>query len=398
VKTRSIAAALLVALAPSLVSIPAVAQSDDTTTQEVKARFAEGVTLYDAGQFEAARAKFKQAYALKPLPDILFNLAMSSLKSSHPVEAERDFNKFLRESKDADPGERDAATKGLAEARGKNGHIEVAAPPGTEVYVDNEHIGTAPIADPVPVDPGAHVVKFQGTDNTTSTLSVSVLANQTQPAHFGSSGSSSPSSVTMPPASTTSTPSASSTGEPATPPSSSDNASAGPATPPTSTSVGADTGTNKTNLLAPPKNLTPVFIGAGVAVVGFGLGIAMLIVKGTAQNNADSVAAQIRKQPGTNSNTCNSATWTGSGQNEVPSANMRSACSTLQSDIDNVNTDATVGNIAVGVGIAALVGTAIYWVVATKKDDVASPTKQARAFVSPIIGPRLGGLSIGGTF
>ncbi len=99
----------------------AFAQGDDSSTAEARARFREGVTLYDEGKNEAARAKFKQAYALKQHPDVLLNLGWSSLKSGHPQEAEEAFNSYLRDSKDGTPAKRAEAEKGLAEARRASG-------------------------------------------------------------------------------------------------------------------------------------------------------------------------------------------------------------------------------------------------------------------------------------
>ncbi len=106
-----------VALAPS----DAHAQGDEASVVEARARFREGVTLYDEGRYEAARAKFKQAYALKQHPDVLLNLGWSSLKSGHPQEAEEAFSNYLRDAKDAPPAKRAEAEKGLAQARAAGG-------------------------------------------------------------------------------------------------------------------------------------------------------------------------------------------------------------------------------------------------------------------------------------
>jgi hypothetical protein len=55
-----------------------------------------------------------------------------------------------------------------------------------------------------------------------------------------------------------------------------------------------------------------------------------------------------------------------------------------------VNEDATVANVAIGVGVAALVGTAIYGIVyATHPRPSATQAK-----VTPMVGPSFGGLSL----
>ena len=64
----------------------------------------------------------------------------------------------------------------------------------------------------------------------------------------------------------------------------------------------------------------------------------------------------------------------------------------------NQNTDATVGNIAIGVGVAALAGTVIYWLVADKSDS--SSKKASRPTVVPLVGASTNGgsFSLAGHF
>ncbi|MFO0672060.1 MAG: hypothetical protein U0235_20950 [Polyangiaceae bacterium] len=85
-------------MSTSLAPRAAFAQTDDATTKAARARFQEGVSLYDKGQYEAARAAFLQAYALRKHPAVLLNLAQSSLRSGRPLEASKYFQQYLRES------------------------------------------------------------------------------------------------------------------------------------------------------------------------------------------------------------------------------------------------------------------------------------------------------------
>src|SRR5579885_1111919 len=98
---RPVAFALLLAFAPAAVSIPRVASAqgaqDDALTKAARARFPEGVDAFDKGNYEAARASFKQAYALKQHPAVLLNLAQSSLKSGHYLEAAKFFQQYLND-------------------------------------------------------------------------------------------------------------------------------------------------------------------------------------------------------------------------------------------------------------------------------------------------------------
>ena len=94
----------------------------DELKDEARARFDEGVTLYDQGSYEAARAKFLQAYALKKHPTVLLNLAWSSLKGGHPKDAEDYFAQYLKETEeDGATPKREEARRGLADARRARG-------------------------------------------------------------------------------------------------------------------------------------------------------------------------------------------------------------------------------------------------------------------------------------
>ena len=147
-KSRTLAVALLLSTPLSAFRTAARAQ-DDTLVKEARARFKEGVDLYDKGQYEAARAKFFEAYALRRHPAILLNLGLSSLKSGHPAEAARYLTQFQREATSATPQEHSDADKAITEARTKDSRVDVSAPTGTEISVDDTVIGTTPLADSI---------------------------------------------------------------------------------------------------------------------------------------------------------------------------------------------------------------------------------------------------------
>lgn len=155
------------------------ARADDTATARV--RFQEGVELFDKGQYDRARAAFLQAWALKKHPAVLLNLAESCLKSNHPGEAARWFSKYAREATDITPAQKAQAERGLAEARKRDGRLDVLATAGTEITVDDERAGSAPLAEPYDVDPGAHVVRVKGEAD----QNVTVAAGQTLTLRFG---------------------------------------------------------------------------------------------------------------------------------------------------------------------------------------------------------------------
>jgi hypothetical protein len=381
--TRPIALSLLVALAPVTFSFPLQAQvaaADEATTSMARARFKEGVEYYDKGEFELARASFLQAYALKKHPALLLNLAWSCLKSGHPLEAQRYFKQFLAEGKEMTDRQRADANDGIAQALAKLGRIEVSAAPGTDVTVDGDHLGSAPIAEPVEVEAGAHTVKFRSADGTVDTQSVTVMGGEKAVARF--KGAAQVPVVVPAPA-----PVAAPVPHPEAPaPQPPPSPAARPVEPAhaAKASAPAHVKSEGGGALAPPKNLLPVFLLGGAAVLAYGTVGLFVIFKGQAESKADDLRTRIMAASGT----CPP----GAGQ----MAELGPSCTALASDTDQTNQDATVGNVALGVGVAATLGLIVYWLVADKEEDPARSSATPR--IAPVVGAGLGGLSLSGAF
>ncbi|MEO8878742.1 MAG: tetratricopeptide repeat protein [Polyangiaceae bacterium] len=388
--SRTLAVALLLAL--PLVSLPHVAAAqpavDDSLVKEARARFKEGVDLYDKGQYEAARAKFLQAYALRRHPSILLNMGLSSLRSNHPAEAARYLTQFQREATSATPQEHADADKAITEARTKDARLDVSAPPGTEISVDDTVIGNAPLSDSVDVDPGQHTIKGKASDGTVDSRTVNTSVGQRLPVKFGP-GSSAVVAPIPPPVPTT---------NPETPPPDTTTP------PPTTTQPPpqqAQPPGKKFNPLAPPKTLFPVFIGAGVAGAGVVTAVLFGVFRGQAVDSMNSATAEIRAGGG--------GTGVCASQSTADKNKFGAACSALQQDIDHANTDTTVANIGIGVAVVGVVGAAAWYLFSPKKDDapadssapVSAPTPPPTAkidVVAPWMGWGSGGLSVRGSF
>jgi hypothetical protein len=377
-KARPIAFALLLSFAPAAVSLPRIALAqnaqDDALTKAARARFQEGVDAFDKGNYEAARAAFTQAYALKQHPAVLLNLAQSSLKSGHYLEASKMFQKYLN-----DPaGDKKAdATKGLTDARSKLGRLDVTAPPGSEITVDTDVMGKTPLSEPLDVEAGNHTVRVKLPDNTSSEQKIVVTAGQVQPVRFGAAAT-----VVNPP-----------NNPPNNPP---DHQ---PANPPNNPPLNVDNNPPPNN---PPPNpplvpqgekdhpaaALPLAIAGGVLAVG-GFIVAGIFggIKSSANNNYVSVQQQIidaEKGDGIKSPTCN----------PPPSSKYTSACDTLKSNQDAVNQDATVANafVVIGiVGVAAAAGGILWYFLGAKN-------KEATARITPWMSPGSGGFTLSGSF
>lgn len=383
-KTRVLAASLLFTLLPQVVALPAFAQADnDPMTAQARARFKEGVDYYDKGQYENARLAFLQAYALKKHPAVLLNLAQSSAKANHPLEASKYFQQFLREATNVSPQQKQDAESGLAEVRQKLGRIEIVAPAGTEISVDDAKVGSAPIAEPVDVDPGPHTVK-----SPTETVKVIATVGQKVQAKFGGAQAATPpvvAPVTTPTTPTSETP-------PATTPTTT------PAT--TTTPAGADTGTttHKADLLSPPRSMGPVYGGLAVAGIGIAGTIIFAAFKADAQSKADSVASEIRTAASTSSPPI-PAQGVCARTDQPTAGRFASACSTLRDNNSKVDTNATIANVSAvvaGVGLLTAVG---WYLFAPKREDPAPPPAAKRKpTIAPYAGYGSGGFIASGSF
>jgi hypothetical protein len=369
-RTRRIAAAVLVTFLSSSVPLAGTAYAqDDPVTVQARARFKEGVDFYDKGQYENARLAFLQAYALKKHPAVLLNLAQSTAKANHPLEAAKYFQQFLKESTTVTPQQKQDAENGLAEVRQKLGRIEVIAPAGTEITLDEkDKIGTTPLAEPIDVDPGSHSLRSPN-----ETVRVTAIAGQKVQARFGGGGAVSVPPPVVAPVSPTPAP----TSEPPAPTN---------ATPPAN--VEGDK-PKRTNLLSPPENMTPVYIG----LVAGGLGLAGAIVfaafKSDAQTKADSVASEIRRAAGPN------AAGICASTNPADQQRFGEACTTLKQNNDKVDTNAAIANVSLvvmGVGLATAAG---WYLFGPKRDDKPAQGEApagARAIApkSPVLTPYAG--------
>ena len=383
-KTSRIAVAVLVAFLSSSVPHRAAAQ-DDPVTMQARARFKEGVDFYDKGQYENARLAFLQAYALKKHPAVLLNLAQSSAKAGHPLEASKYFQQFLKESTTVSPAQKQDAEGGLAEVRQKLGRIEIVGPAGSDITLDDkEKLGTTPFNEPIDVEPGFHTLKSSSNE----TVRVNPSAGQKVQARFGAGAPPiAPVPVLPPPVPTTPPP-----GEQGPPPPS-----------------GEDT-TKKQ-----PLPMWPGYVGIGVTGVGLIITIVFAAFKADAQSKADSVASSIRdaalkpRLP----NYPNGYDGNGDGKPDAigictstdPTIvkDFSTACQTLKQNNDKVDTNATLANVGVGFVIAGGLFSAAWLItvpiVNRNRDHSASSDGGFKMpTIKPYAGPNNGGLTLSGSF
>lgn len=131
----------------------AAAPVPDATAQAKKV-FGEGQKLYTQGKYQQALARFEEAYALKPLPLLRYNVARCHERLGAPAPALRAYRDFLRLSPKAP--EREAVSKAMVELQkqlhdsGVQQLLVLSEPPAAEIEVDGKLLGPAPASIELP--------------------------------------------------------------------------------------------------------------------------------------------------------------------------------------------------------------------------------------------------------
>lgn len=127
---------------------------------EARAHFDRGLTLLNAQNYEGALAEFERSYALNPRPSVLYNIAVTLQALHRYPEAARALERYLQEATNVQPARRAEIEQVLSQLRSLIARVNITVDPaGATVRVDGTVVGTAPLARPVEVGPGRHVIE-----------------------------------------------------------------------------------------------------------------------------------------------------------------------------------------------------------------------------------------------
>src|SRR5690606_27979496 len=140
----------------AILSAPLTAlAADDTSTEQARKRWREGVAAFDAQDYELARAAFAQVYALKPSPPVLRNLGEAEVAAGHYVDGANRVAQFLREAEGRDAEERALVVGSFEKAAQVVGRIELPSnADGAKLFVAGEQVSITPVDPPLFVDTG----------------------------------------------------------------------------------------------------------------------------------------------------------------------------------------------------------------------------------------------------
>jgi len=141
-----------------LIAASAHAQESSPEYVEARQRLQEGKTLYSQGNLDGARLKFEQACAVLKTPACQRALGLADFYTKRYLEALGNLQKAL-DDRELDTTQRKEITDLMQQAYDKTGHLEIHAPAGGRVKIDDTvDVGNAPLSDVVNVTIGSHTI------------------------------------------------------------------------------------------------------------------------------------------------------------------------------------------------------------------------------------------------
>lgn len=165
--------AVLACTAPLVATTPAFAQG----TSEAGKHFQRGVALFNEADYAGALVEFKKANELAPNPAVLFNIGQTQYQLRSYAAALTTFERFLAEAPPS-AEHRSEAQSSLETLKSRVGKVDIAATEGSEIAIDDESVGTAPLA-PVVVSVGKRRITATKDGRTSAPKFVEVSAGET---------------------------------------------------------------------------------------------------------------------------------------------------------------------------------------------------------------------------
>jgi hypothetical protein len=359
---------------------PARAQDDEATLEMARERFKEGVAYFDRKQYAKARAAFLQAYALKPHPAVLLNLAQSELRSGYEADAAKHFTMFLREHDAASPSEREAADAGLASAKAGVHELTLSADAeNADVLLDGESIGRTPLRDPVFLSPGKHTLEIRKNDQNASS---SVVAS-------AGSATSLELSLKAKPAAPTETPS---------------EAALEPGAPGPDLDMDSEPVVDDAWALTGRKPFfswlaeTPVaWVTTGLTVAGIGTGVGLAVVASQHYDNADVISAEIVSEANADMEMVRGICTRARENPPLAPAKYLAPCAAVEDETETGDDLKQLSTVGFVVGGLAAIGTVVFYFASGSSSETTAQRVPSRSVaLSPWLGPGTGGVVLRG--
>src|SRR3954464_13889314 len=129
----------------SLTIFLGIAQADPKM-EEAKRHFAQGIALYNDGNFNAALAEFEAAYKIRQAPSVLYNIGLSQKSLFHYNEAISSLQEYLSKEKKMTKDQQKAVNQLISEMKALLAEVTInVIPDGATIKVDDRVIGQSPM-------------------------------------------------------------------------------------------------------------------------------------------------------------------------------------------------------------------------------------------------------------
>ncbi len=165
----------------SLLSAGSFVFAEETHEDRAKSLFIEGRSLFNEEKYEEASLKFKEAYAIRPNFKLLYNIAQSEAAAKRYGQALEVFEQYLADAGDELAEERIDEVRGeIEQLKSMVGFIDVETLRGSQILIDGEHRGTAPVHGGIPVVAGKlHTVEVVANGETIPPEQVKITSGMT---------------------------------------------------------------------------------------------------------------------------------------------------------------------------------------------------------------------------
>ena len=131
----------------------------DTKMDEAKRHFAQGVALYNDGNFNAALAEFEAAYKIKQSPAVLYNIGLTEKSLFHYNEAIDSLQQYIAADKKLTKERQKEVAQLITEMRALLAEVTInIIPDGAAIKLDDRTIGQAPMK-PYGIAAGSHTLE-----------------------------------------------------------------------------------------------------------------------------------------------------------------------------------------------------------------------------------------------
>jgi hypothetical protein len=158
-------------------------QTDDAAVARAREQFTQALSLQTAGDWAGALALLKQVAAVKPTPQVRFNIALCEEKLGRLVSALGDYELAAADARESDVGVAQEVDARLGALRARIPKIIVQRGDGAEtatIMLDGVTIGDSVVGTAVPADPGPHVIEAKAIGYKPFRQTVRLVEQQTE--------------------------------------------------------------------------------------------------------------------------------------------------------------------------------------------------------------------------